>query len=69
MKTGLLYLMACSFLAGYYCANNDVAGELTTLYDGLIDYTAARAARARRLVELEAAGRLQEAEATAGGLM
>jgi hypothetical protein len=69
MKTGLLYLMACSFAAGWYCANNDVAGELTALYDGLIDYTAARAARARRVAELEAAGQLQEAEATAGGAM
>jgi hypothetical protein len=69
MKTGLLYLMACSFMAGWYCANNDVAGELTALYDGLVDYTAARATRARRLAELEAAGRLQEAEAVVGGSM
>jgi hypothetical protein len=51
MKTGLLYLMACSFLAGYYCANNDVAGELTALYDGLVDYTTARAAVQRRRSE------------------
>ena len=54
MKTGLLYLMACSFMAGWYCANNDVSGELKELYDGLVDYTTARAARARRLAELEA---------------
>jgi hypothetical protein len=55
MKTGLLYLMACSFMAGWYCANNDVAGELKELYDGLVDYTAARAARARRIEALETA--------------
>lgn len=53
MRTGLLYLMACSFMAGWYCASNDVSGELKELYDGLVDYTAARAARARRLDALD----------------
>lgn len=66
MKTGLLYLMACSFMAGWYCANNDVSGELKELYDGLVDYTAARAARARRLTELNPQAEV-EAELTAAG--
>ena len=60
MKTGLAYLMFCSFAAGWYCARNDVAGELKTLYDEIVDYTAGRAAVARhrsdRELELAAAG-------------
>lgn len=55
MKTGLLYLMCCSFAAGWYCARNDVAGELRELYDGLVDYTAARSAVVHRRSELELA--------------
>ena len=55
MKTGLAYLMFCSFAAGWYCARNDVAGELKELYDGLVDYTAARAAVVRHRSELELA--------------
>jgi hypothetical protein len=53
MRTGLLYLMACSFTLGYYCAKHDVAGELRELYDGLVDYTAARAVAQRHRSELE----------------
>ena len=60
MRIGTLYLMAVCFAAGYYWAKDDTGTEMRQLardlYDGVVDYTVARAAAQRHRSERELAG-------------